>query len=161
MFAFKEDDKNTVYLSMTDAGHPLSSVAAYSFELDNARWPSVEHYYQAMKFNNEELKERIRVAESAAGARRLAGRNFWRVRFDWKRLRVTVMTRATYIKCMSYPGVADMLLGTGENTIIEQSQYDYFWGRGRDGRGQNRYGKMLMSIRTRLATDRLKTNEIK
>ena len=151
MFEFKEDDKSTVFVSLTDSDNPLSSFSASAFELDQARWPTVEHYFQAMKFNSSELRERIRTAPNPAAARQLARRYFWRMRFDWKRIRETVMTRATYIKCRSYPDIARALLDTGDNPIIEQSQYDYYWGRGRDGRGLNTYGKVLMNIRNRLA----------
>ncbi len=151
MFEFAAEDKSTVYVSMADSDNPLSSFAPYVFELDEAKWPTVEHYFQAMKFGNPELKEKIRHSSDAAKARSIARRNFWRIRFDWKRIRETVMTRATYIKCMTCPAVADLLLSTGGSLIVEQSQYDYYWGRGRDGRGKNKYGTVLMNVRSKLA----------
>jgi ribA/ribD-fused uncharacterized protein len=55
------------------------------------------------------------------------------------------------MKCRSHAEVASALLKTGDKTIVENSQYDYYWGCGRDGRGENRYGKILMDIRTKLS----------
>ena len=60
------------------------------------------------------------------------------------------MTRGTYIKCRTHPEVAAALLATGDLLIIETSQYDYYWGCGRDLRGDNVYGKVLMNVRTQL-----------
>lgn len=151
MFTTPAENSNTIYVSMTDTGSPLSAYAAYEFELDDRQWPTVEHYYQAMKFRNAALAERIRNSRDAAEARSVAKRNFWRIRFDWKKLRKVVMTRATYTKCMTYPHIATALLDTGDRPIVEQSQYDYYWGRGRDGRGKNQYGAVLMNVRRKLA----------
>lgn len=44
----------------------------------------------------------------------------------------------------------DALVATGECLIMETSQYDYFWGCGRDTRGLSAYGKVLMGVRARL-----------
>ena len=151
MFTAPAENTNTIYISMTDAGNPLSTYAAYEFELDDRQWSTVEHYYQSMKFRDATLAEKIRSSRNAAEARRIARRNFWRIRFDWRRLREVVMTRATYTKCMTYPHITDALLNTGNKPIVEQSQYDYYWGRGRDGRGRNQYGTVLMNVRNKLA----------
>jgi predicted NAD-dependent protein-ADP-ribosyltransferase YbiA (DUF1768 family) len=34
--------------------------------------------------------------------------------------------------------------------LVESSNYDYFWGCGRDRRGENMYGKVLMNVREKL-----------
>ena len=60
------------------------------------------------------------------------------------------MTRGVYRKCRTSDDAATALLGTGERRIIETSQYDYYWGCGRDTRGLNTYGKVLMQVRERL-----------
>ncbi|MFT7404323.1 NADAR domain-containing protein, partial [Zhongshania sp.] len=62
----------------------------------------------------------------------------------------TYMTRGTYIKCRTHPEVAQMLLNSDQMEIKDISQYNYFWGSGRDLRGSNTFGKMLMGVRKKL-----------
>ena len=67
MGIFPEIDENSIYLSRKDPEELLGSWSRYSFELEGDEWPSVEHYYQAMKFDNEEYREKIRQASSPCG----------------------------------------------------------------------------------------------
>ena len=130
-----------------DETHPLSSFAAYPFELEGKEWPTVEHYYQATKFSNPEYAEKIRLAQTPEQAKKLGNTRWKRKRKDWEKIRTTAMTRATYIKCRTYPDIAKTLTDTGDIKILEVSLYDYFWGCGRDLRGTNAFGEMLMDIR--------------
>ena len=138
------------YLSRSDVNHPLSSYSRFEFELDDSKWPSVEHYYQGMKFEPGELRESVRMSDHPEKAKKLAKANKKLVRKDWEKVREVMMTRAVYIKCRTHETVATALLATGEQKIVESSQYDYFWGCGRDGRGRNAYGKVLMAVRAKL-----------
>jgi len=61
-----------------------------------------------------------------------------------------VMTRAIYTKCRSHSDISNRLLETKTATIIENNNTDYFWGCGRDRRGNNIYGKVLMDVRAKL-----------
>jgi len=63
-----------------------------------------------------------------------------------------VMTRAIYTQCQMYPEFSEALLATGDKKIVDVSQYDYFWGLGRDLRGENQYGKMLMAVREKISS---------
>ncbi len=137
-------------LSRIDPSHPLSSYSKHSIELDDYEWPSVEHYYQAMKFEDSEYRDKIRQATHPKEAAKLGKNKKHGRRKDWDKVKVTYMTRATYIKCLRYPEVAQALLETGDAEITETSQYDYFWGCGRDLRGNNAFGKMLMAVRKKL-----------
>jgi hypothetical protein len=141
-------------LSRTDALHPLAAFSRHAFELDGDTWPSVEHYFQAMKFRDRRIREAIRDAPHPRLAQKIARRRFWKIRRDWKKLRRVLMTRATYIKCLTHPEVRDELLATGELTIVENSLYDHYWGCGRDQRGNNYFGKMLMDVRNRLREEK-------
>ena len=139
-----------VLLSRQDPNHLLASYSRHAIELDGAEWPSVEHYYQAMKFEDAEYREQIRNAAHPADAAKLGKSKKHGRRKDWDSVRATYMTRGLYIKCKSYPPVAQALLDTGEKQLMESSQYDYYWGCGRDTRGHNTYGQVLMGIREKL-----------
>lgn len=150
---FEHKGKQLFTVTRNDESNPLSSYAVYAFELDGFEWPTVEHYYQAMKFEDEGYREKIRQAKSAKEATKL-GHSFWQKRRkDWKKTSITYMTRGTYIKCRTHPHIGEMLLGSGDLDIAELSMYDYFWGSGRDMRGSNEFGKLLMGIRNKLGLE--------
>jgi ribA/ribD-fused uncharacterized protein len=148
MFTPPKDD--AIYLSRADVNEPLASYSKHGFELDGFYWPSVEHYFQAMKFNSTAYQTRIREAAHPDEAYQLGNKWFKPKRRDWKKVRETIMTRGVYIKCKTHPKVAEALLATGEKKLIENSLYDYFWGCGRDRRGKNAYGETLMRVRSKL-----------
>ena len=148
IFNFKPS--NDTYVSRRDANDPLSTDSKHGFHLDDADWPSVEHYYQAMKFEDEEIREKIRLSPHPKDAASLAKEHKKSIRKDWEKIKTTVMTRGTYIKCRTHQEVANALLQTDDKKIVENSQYDYYWGCGRDGRGKNTYGKILMDDRRKL-----------
>ncbi|MCY4044820.1 MAG: NADAR family protein [Cellvibrionales bacterium] len=147
---FPPDDSDSEYLSQTDDDNPLSRVYIAPFYLDEKEWPSVEHYYQAMKFSNDAFAEKIRQAKTPAKAKKLGGSRLHKRRKDWQAIKTTVMTRAVYIKTRTHTKIAKALLDTNDNPLVESSAYDYFWGCGRDRRGHNHYGKVLMAVRDKL-----------
>ncbi len=151
MSLFNPEPTNYVYVSRQDPNHILASYSKHAIELDGAEWPSAEHYYQAMKFEDEAIREQVRLAPDPFEAVKIAKKHKRNIRKDWKKIKVTIMTRGLYIKCRTYNTVSTALQKTKDRRIVERSQYDYFWGCGRDGRGDNVYGKVLMDIRNKLA----------
>jgi len=125
---FGQKEKKLFTLTRTDPDNPLASYAQYPFELEGCEWPSVEHYYQAMKFGDAEYREQIRLAPTPKDAASLGKSKKHQKRKDWDKVKVIFMTRGTYIKCRTYPDIAQTLLDTGEIDIADVSQYDYFWG---------------------------------
>ena len=150
---FNTSEPEPLYVSRSDDNNPLSSFSRHGFSLDDADWHTVEHYFQGMKFTDPEQRTAIRNTASPAEARQLAEQHVRAVRKDWEKIRQTVMTRGFYIKCRTHPEVAKALLATDTRKIVESSMYDYYWGCGRDGRGHNTYGKVLMAVRDKLKTE--------
>ena len=149
---FPDLDEDAVFLSRSDESQILGTHVLQPFTLNEKEWPSVEHYFQAMKFEttSPEYFEKIRIASDPKKARKLGATRFKKVRDDWKKVRRVVMTRAIYTRSHTHPASKDALLETGKRKIIENSQYDYFWGCGRDRRGENIFGQVLMDVREKL-----------
>ncbi len=154
MSLLKKIPEDALLLNRSDPNELLGSYSAHGFFLDDQEWPTAEHYYQAMKFTDPDYRELIRQAPDVSKARRLGHRWFKRKRPDFSKVRTTLMTRAIYTKCRTYPIIAQTLIDTGEQFIAERSFTDYYWGCGRDGRGDNHYGKVLMNVRKRLLEER-------
>jgi ribA/ribD-fused uncharacterized protein len=152
---FPEYDENSRYFSRADVYEIFGTYSKHAFELESKEWPSIEHYYQAMKFSSDDDQEKIRLAQNPQQARKLGRSRFKKIRADWERVKTIYMTRAVYTKCRTYPQIADKLLATGEELLVENSQYDYYWGCGRDRRGSNHYGQVLMNVRKKLDEERV------
>ena len=150
---FPTQTQDSLYLSMSDKSELLSRSSPHSIKLDDREWPSVEHYFQAMQFESVSYQEKIRLAKTVEQAIKLGKSWFKKKRSDLKQVRTTLMTRAIYIKCKTYPEVLTRLLEINEKKIVENSQFDYYWGCGRDHRGENHFGKVLMNVRNKLISE--------
>lgn len=72
------------------------------------------------------------------------------LRPDWEDIKYGIMLTALRAKFGQSKSLGELLLETGDEELIEDSPYDYIWGCGADGSGQNLLGKALMEIRTEL-----------
>jgi ribA/ribD-fused uncharacterized protein len=117
--------------------------------IDGLVWPTVEHYFQAMKFPQDSaLREKIRAARWAGRAKQLAEANRDSYSNEWwVSVRDEVMRRALRAKFEQHPDLCSVLLGTGDEELVEHTSSDNYWGDGGDGTGVNRLGRLLMEIR--------------
>ena len=128
----------------------LSNFSSHGFELDGLWWPTSEHYFQAQKFVGTEHLEEIRLAKTPADAAKMGRERSRPLRKDWEEVKDDVMERGLVCKFQTHQDIGQLLLDTGDELIIEDAPYDYYWGCGKDGSGKNRLGEMLMKVRTRL-----------
>jgi len=130
----------------------LSNFSPHALDLDGRRWPTVEHYFQAMKFKDAGRQDEVRNAGSPAEAKRRGQRRG--LREGWHEVRDEVMRRAVEAKFEQHPDLADKLTATGDAHLIEDAPKDYYWGCGARGTGENMLGRILMEVRARLRTGR-------
>lgn len=122
--------------------HPVS--------LGGRSWRTTEHFFQAQKFSTTDPASFDAVWSAATPKEAAAiGRERSRpLRADWEAVKDDIMRIAVFTKISSYPEIRDLLMGTGEAMIIEDSPYDSYWGSGADGTGRNMLGKILMEARS-------------
>lgn len=128
----------------------LSNFSTEGFTLDAARWPSVEHYYQAQKFAGTAAAERIRRADTPLKARKAGQDRSLVPRADWDAVKEEVMRQAVRAKFTQHRRLRDRLLATGDAVLVHASSSDVFWGQTADGVGENRLGVLLMELRATL-----------
>ncbi|MDI3287836.1 NADAR family protein [Polyangium sp. 15x6] len=144
------------FYSVQDAYGEFSNFAPYPILLDKKRWPTSEHYFQAQKFLDAKVQERIRSASTPLLAARLGRDRKQRLRADWESVKVSVMRRAVEAKFRQHDDLAVLLLSTAAARIVEHTVNDAFWGDGGDGSGRNMLGHILMDVRTILQMERRK-----
>jgi ribA/ribD-fused uncharacterized protein len=138
------------FYSKSDTHREFSNFAPYPIDLDGESWPSVEHYYQAQKFADPELREKIRSFDKPVAVKNLARKYGAAIRPDWAEVKDAVMDRAVRRKFELHARLRELLLATGDEPLEEAAPSDYYWGVGRDGTGQNKLGLLLMRIRAEL-----------
>lgn len=118
--------------------------------MDGAWWPTVEHYFQAQKFEDEAYRERIRVAPGPREAKNLGRTRDLPLRADWDEVKEEVMLAACRQKFATHEEAREVLLSTGDEELVENAPNDAFWGCGPDGQGRNALGRILMQVREEL-----------
>lgn len=130
----------------------FSNFAPYPIELDGARWPTSEHYFQAQKFADAAQQERIRGVASPMIAARMGRSHQLPLRADWEDVKDAIMRAAVRAKFTQHAEIRGILLSTGDAEIVEHTGNDAYWGDGGDGSGRNLLGRILMEIRAELRT---------
>ncbi|WP_257385601.1 NADAR family protein [Tahibacter caeni] len=130
----------------------LSNFAPPGVALDGIYWPTVEHYFQALKFLDAAHRTRIHRAPTPHEARTLGQSRSLPIRHDWDVQRDAIMLEALRAK-FRQPDARRLLLSTRQRMLVEASPYDYYWGAGQDGSGKNRLGELLMQVRAEAQAD--------
>jgi ribA/ribD-fused uncharacterized protein len=122
-------------------------------------WPTVEHYYQAMKFPSDpEWQEAIRQAPTPGKAKRMGLDPGHPVRGDWDAIKEKVMKGALAAKFRQNPALLHQLQRTGVAPIREMTTTDPFWSMGSTRvKGKNRLGALLEELRREVKDVRVDT----
>lgn len=128
-----------------DGGYAfLSNYSASPFRIDYVLFPTMEHYFQANKADNQNDYLRIAYAPTPGEAKRL-GRKI-QLRPDWEKIKDNIMLIGLRKK-FADPELRSLLLATGDEELVEGNYWgDTYWGVC-NGVGQNKLGKLLMQVR--------------
>jgi len=120
---------------------------------DGIDYPTVEHAYQAAKFDKSLThRENIRSLDSPGKAKRYASSHVADILKNFDDCKVETMTLLQLQK-FSLPDLRARLLATGDCEIIEGNNWgDTFWGVC-NGRGENHLGKIIMAVREKIRSE--------
>jgi N-glycosidase YbiA len=128
----------------------FSNFARYPIKLGGKTWPTSEHYFQAQKYAGTPREEEIRQAKTPSEAARLGRDRKVPLRRDWESVKDAIMREVVLAKFTQHDDLRQLLLSTGDATLVEHTENDSYWGDGGDGCGRNRLGRILMEIRDEL-----------
>ena len=148
----------------------LSNFHPCRIEHRGVLYPSVEHYYVALKvtgmqfidgkyYTAADLRELIAIIPSASDVKKLGRRV--KVRSDWDEKKLDFMNWGIREK-FKHQDLKEMLLATDDEELVEGNWWnDTFWGVCR-GDGENNLGKIIMKVRDELRqqNDKLSLEEI-
>ena len=122
----------------------LSNFSASPFTVNGVVFPTMEHYFQAMKATNQEDVLEIAKASTPSKAKQL-GRKV-KIRPDWEYVKKDIMLEGLRKK-FAIPELRQKLLDTGDAYLEEGNTWgDRCWGVC-NGIGENNLGKLLMRVR--------------
>lgn len=137
----------------------LGNMSPYPIEFEGVVWRTAEALFQAMRFNDEEIKGLIRANKSPMGAKMAAKKHALAMTIqpqsDKDKLNMKTVLRC---KLTQHPELKEQLIQTKDRQIIEdctkrQRGSGLFWGAALiDGEwvGQNVLGELWMQLREEL-----------
>ena len=138
---------------------PLGYLANYSnhgFIKDGVYYKTAEHYYQASKFDDEKIRQKIINSPTPKEAS-IIGRDRNNIRKkDWSHQKLDEMYMAVYLKFSQNKDIRSKLIETRNKEIREMTTKESYWGIGPNLDGINHIGKILMRVRKKVKKELLK-----
>lgn len=166
-------DTQVLFYNSTRLYHEFSNFYLSKITIDGIEYPTVEHYYQSMKYQNHPQYQELIRTQNTPGKAFYLGRRIKRYQYKWmlilndlidgnssiidpewlkedNKLKIKVMLTGLREKFSQNPKLKELLLSTGVKKIHEDSPRDSYWGLGKDSKGDSMLGILLMQIRDEL-----------
>lgn len=141
----------TIYFYHTTGEHGcFSNFSHHTVKIDGLMWETSEHYYQAQKFLDQELQEKVFLASGPGRAADIGRDRSNPRRDDWEDVKDDVMRTVVRAKFSQNEEIKKILINTGDEYLVEDSPTDYYWGCGAERTGKNMLGRILMEVREEL-----------
>lgn len=128
----------------------LASYSKYGFKYHGIYWPTLEHYYQAQKFSDEDIQRKILNASTPKEASQIGRNRNYKIKQNWDDIRNKIMYEGIYLKFKQNENIKMKLIKTDNTEIIEGTTKESYWGCDIDGSGENNFGRLLMKARKQL-----------
>ena len=130
--------------------HPLSNFYPVAIKVKGKLFKTAEAAYQHNKaetMGDRDCARKIQQTDKGITAMRLAEKI--KTNKKWSETKLSVMESIVKEKIRVCPNARKVLLESGSKEIVEDTPHEY-WGRGRQGQGQNQLGKLWMKLRSEL-----------
>ena len=140
----------------------LGNMAAFPIDYQSEHWNTSEALFQAMRFENEEIRQIIRSQASPMAAKMKAkGSKHLMVIEPCSPQDVENMRVCLELKFSQHPAIRQQLIRTGDHDLVEdignrRGARHLFWGAHRQNDewiGTNTMGKLLMELREKLKSE--------
>ncbi len=134
------------------ADHPLSNFFPCNIDIYGRRFKSSEHAYQyrkAVENHAWDMAEDVVNAPTASKAKQIGDRIKDNRAHQWDSIKDGVMYEILQCKAQQCSVFRNTLQCTVGNYIAENTT-NMYWAIGKDGKGQNRLGQLLMELRDQL-----------
>lgn len=161
MYAMKSSDTDIAFTKVKLAYGWLGNMSPYPVNHDEVTWRTTEALFQALRFDDQAIKEAIRAEKSPMAAKLVAKKNADKMVVEQLSDEdVLNMRLCLDLKVQQHPNLLEALLATGVVNIIEDCTKrgnkgsNLFWGaiRVEDAdppywKGENVLGQLWMEIR--------------
>ena len=149
-----ERGRSVVFLKTHEAFGGLSNMAGgFPLHVQGTRIYTSEALYQACRFPHLPEVQRLIIGQASPMTAKMKSKPHRKdSRADWDRVRVRVMRWCLRVKlAQNWEKFSELLLGTGDRPIVEESRKDPFWGAKPADEstlvGMNVLGRLLMELR--------------
>jgi ribA/ribD-fused uncharacterized protein len=136
----------------------FSPFSAHAVVFHGLTYATVEHAYHCQRFADPQIRNKIRMAASPAGAWQLSQEFKPRQSDGFSDRKVAVMEALCRAKMEQHAPVRVALLDSGALPIVKHitsgTPADGFWDDGEDGLGRNESGNIWMRLREELRASR-------
>lgn len=155
------------FFKLADPYGFCSNFSRHKVRIYGRTWTTSEHAYQAMKFLDPAIQQRIWEQEKPRGAADIGRDHTLPLRPDWEKpdpdadppaievVKDRFMYEIVLAKFKQNKGLGVKLMGSGAAYLVENTQRtgDAYWGETSPGVGKNRLGHILMKVRAVLRKD--------
>lgn len=140
---------NNVYFAWNEYEN-LSNFSAHQIEYQDILFPSCEHLYHYLRYDDINIQNEILRARSPYLAHKISQKYKISQIKDFSELKVKIMKKIFLLKIEQHKDVLLTLFNSNNNLIIKQHPLDFYWWVWSDNSWKNTMWKLWKEVRSEL-----------